>query len=324
MQHRKFGLTEFEVSPIGIGCMSMSGAYGPADDSESIATLHRAFDLGVNFLDTSASYGSGHNHLLIARALQGRRERVFVHTKSGSPRTPDGSGTRGGSTPEYLTRVCEESLSRLGIDALDVYCMSRVDPAVPVEESVGAMARLVEQGKVRYIGLSEASATSIQRAQKVHPIVSLQMEYSLWSRDAEQGNLEACRQFGMGFMAYGPLGHGFLTGTIHSADDVSEARRRQPRYQPGNFEHNLQLLNHLEEFAREKGATTSQIALAWLLAQGGDVIPIPSSKTIQHLQENLKALEIELTRDDLAWLGSVFAPGAAAGDRTTDMHRVNI
>ena len=206
MEYRQFGTTEFKVSPMGVGCMSMSGVYGPADDAESIATLHRAFDLGINFLDTSASYGSGHNHELIAKALKGRRERIVIHSKSGSPRSPDASGNRSGSSPEYLIQNCEQSVKRLNIDCLDIFCMSRVDPNVPVEESVGAMARLVEQGKTRYIGLSEASANSIRRASKVHPIVSLQMEYSLWSRDAENGNIQACREFDMGFMAYSRWG----------------------------------------------------------------------------------------------------------------------
>ena len=198
MEYRQFGGTELKVSQMGLGCMSMSGVYGPADDNESIATLRHAFDLGINFLDTSASYGSGHNHELIAKALKDRRERIVIHSKSGSPRTPDASGNRSGSTPEYLTQNCEQSVKRLGIDCLDVFCMSRVDPKVPVEESVGAMARLVERGLTRYIGLSEASANSIRRARKVHPIISLQMEYSLWSRDPEKGNIQACREFGIG------------------------------------------------------------------------------------------------------------------------------
>ena len=209
MEYVQFGTTEFKVSHLALGCMSMSGAYGPADDDESIATLHRAFDLGINFIDTSASYGSGHNHELINKALKGRRERIVIHSKSGSPRTPDAQGNRSGSTPEYLTQNCEQSVKRLGIDALDVFCMSRVDPDIPVEESVGAMARLVERGLTRYIGLSEASANSIRRARKIHPICSLQMEYSPWSRDPEGGNIQACREFNMGFMAYSPLGRGF-------------------------------------------------------------------------------------------------------------------
>src|SRR5712692_8334963 len=252
MEYVQFGTTEFKVSPIGLGCMSMSGVYGPADDNESIATLHRAFDLGINFLDTSASYGNGHNHELIAKALKGRRERIVLHSKSGSPRTPDASGNRSGSTPEYLTQNCEQSVKRLGIDCLDIFCMSRVDPKVPVEESVGAMARLVERGLTRYIGLSEASANSIRRARTVHPIASLQMEYSLWSRDPEAGNIQACREFGMSLMAYGPVGQGFLAGRFHSAADIPDDRRDRPRYRQGNLEHNLELLRAMEALAREK------------------------------------------------------------------------
>jgi aryl-alcohol dehydrogenase-like predicted oxidoreductase len=304
----------------------MSGAYGPADDNESIATLHRAFDLGINFIDTSASYGSGHNHELIAKALKGRRERIVIHSKSGSPRTPDASGNRSGSTPEYLTQNCEQSVKRLGIDCLDLFFMSRVDPDIPVEESVGAMARLVERGLTRYIGLSEASANSIRRARKVHPIASLQMEYSLWSRDPEGGNIQACREFNMGFMAYSPLGRGFFGGLVHDGKDMSEGdgRINHPRFQAGNLEQNLKLLARFEEMAREKKVTTAQLALAWLMAQGSDIIPIPSNKTRSHLEENVKATEIKLSRDELARLDGIFAPGAAAGPRTRDMHRVNI
>ncbi|HEU4345056.1 MAG TPA: aldo/keto reductase [Candidatus Binatia bacterium] len=326
MEYRKFGTTEFKVPPMGLGCMSMSGSYGPADDAESIATLHRAFDLGINFLDTSASYGNGHNHELIARALKGRRERIIIHSKSGSPRTPEASGDRGGSNPEYLIKTCEESLGRLKVDVLDMFCMSRVDPKIPIEESVGGMARLVEQGKVRYIGLSEASATSIRRAQKVHPIVSLQMEYSLWSRDPESSNIAACREFGMGFMAYSPLGRGFLAGMFHDSKEIpdNDSRRNHPRFRPGNIEHNLQLLARLEQLAKEKSATPAQLALAWLMAQGSDIIPIPSSKSRRHLEENLKAMDIKLTKDDLARLDAILPPGAAAGPRTKDMDRVNV
>ncbi len=326
MEYRQFGTTDFMVSPMGIGCMSMSGVYGPADDKESIATLHRAFELGINFLDTSSSYGKGHNHGLIRKALAGRRERIIIHSKTGSPREPDAQGRRSGSTPAYLTTNCEESLKRLGLDCLDIFCMSRIDPQVPVEESVGAMARLVEQGKTRYIALSEASPASIRRANKVHPLASLQMEYSLWSRDPEGGNLQACREFGMGFMAYAPLGRGFLAGLFPSAKDIpaNDSRLEHPRYQAGNIEHNLKLLAQLEKFAREKSATTAQIALAWLLAQGRDVIPIPSSKTRRHLEENFQALEIKLTPNDLARLDALLPPGAAAGNRTKDMNRVNV
>jgi aryl-alcohol dehydrogenase-like predicted oxidoreductase len=326
MEYRKFGQTDFLVSQLGLGCMSMSGAYGPADDSESIATLHRAFDLGINFLDTSASYGNGHNHKLIARALQGRRERIIIHSKSGSPRSPEASGGLSGSSPEYLTRVCEESLRRLQTDRLDIYCMSRVDPAIPIEESVGAMARLVEQGKTRYIALSEASPTSIRRANAVHPIASLQMEYSLWTRDAEDGNLAACREFGMAFMAYSPLGRGFLTGAFHDVEDFASGdnRLRHPRLEGENFDHNVALLRRVEDLAREKSATMAQLALAWLMAQGPDVIPIPSNKTLAHLKENLAAIDIALSANDLARIDAVIPPGAAAGPRTRDLDRVNV
>jgi aryl-alcohol dehydrogenase-like predicted oxidoreductase len=326
MEYRNFGTTDLRVSPMGLGCMSMSGVYGPADDAESIATLHRAFDLGINFLDTSASYGNGHNHELIAKALKGRREKIVIHSKSGSPRAPDASGTRGGSTPDYLMKTCEESLKRLGVDVLDIFCMSRVDPKVPIEESVAGMARLVEQGKVRYIALSEASATSIRRAQNIHPIVSLQMEYSLWSRDPEGGNIQACREFGMGFMAYSPLGRGFFAGAVHHLKDLidGDSRRAHPRFQLGNIEHNLELLAQFEALAKAKSVTPAQLALAWLMTQGADIIPIPSSKTRRHLEENLKAIDIKLTEEDLARLDAIMPPGAAAGPRARDMDRVNI
>ncbi|HZO84595.1 MAG TPA: aldo/keto reductase [Verrucomicrobiae bacterium] len=324
MEYVQFGTTEFKVSHLALGCMSMSGAYGPADDDESIATLHRAFDLGINFIDTSASYGSGHNHELINKALKGRRERIVIHSKSGSPRTPDAQGNRSGSTPEYLTQNCEQSVKRLGIDALDVFCMSRVDPDIPVEESVGAMARLVERGLTRYIGLSEASANSIRRARKVHPICSLQMEYSPWSRDPEGGNIQACREFKMGFMAYSPLGRGFFAGAVHGQSDLSEGQNGHPRFQPGNLERNLQLLSKFEAVAREKGVTPAQLTLAWLLAQGNDIIPIPSNKTRNHLEENIKAADIKLGNEDLARLNEILRPEAVAGPRSRDMHRVNI
>jgi aryl-alcohol dehydrogenase-like predicted oxidoreductase len=326
MEYRQFGTTDLKVSPMGLGCMSMSGVYGPADDAESIATLHRAFDLGVNFLDTSASYGNGHNHELIAKAIKGRRDKIVIHSKSGSPRAPDASGLRGGSTPAYLMKTCEESLKRLGVEALDIFCMSRVDPNVPIEASVAGMARLIEQGKVRYIALSEASATSIRRAQKIHPIVSLQMEYSLWSRDPEGGNIQACREFGMGFMAYSPLGRGFFAGAVHNLEDLADgdSRGAHPRFQAGNMEHNLKLLAPFEALANEKSVTPAQLALAWVMAQGEDIIPIPSSKTRRHLEENLKAIDIKLTTEDLAQLDAIMPPGAAAGARARDMDRVNI
>jgi aryl-alcohol dehydrogenase-like predicted oxidoreductase len=326
MEYVPFGTTDFKVSRLGLGCMSMSGAYGPADDKESIATLHQAFELGINFLDTSASYGNGHNHELIAKAIKGRRQRVVIHSKSGSPRTADASGRRSGSTPEYLTENCEQSVKRLGIDCLDVFCMSRVDPSIPIEESVGAMARLVERGLTRYIGLSEASANSIRRAHKVHPIVSLQMEYSLWSRDPETGNIAACREFNMGFMAYSPLGRGFFAGVVHNSGDMSEGdgRINHPRFQADNLKRNLELLARFEAMAKEKNLTPAQLALAWLMAQGPDIIPIPSNKSQHHLEENIKAVEIRLSPEDIDRLNTLFAPGAVTGPRTRDMHRVNV
>lgn len=325
MEYRQFGTTEFKVSRIGLGCMSMSGLYGPADDNESIATLHRALDLGINFLDTSASYGNGHNHELINKAVKGRRERIVIHSKSGSPRGAD-ANNRSGSSPEYLTQNCEQSVKRLGIDCLDIFCMSRVDPNIPVEESVGAMARLVERGLTRAIGLSEASANSIRRARKIYPVASLQIEYSLWSRDPEAGNIQACREFAMGFMAYSPLGRGFFAGAVRSPKDFAEGdnRTNHPRFQPGNIEKNLKLLADFEVMAREKNATPAQLALAWVMAQGPDIIPIPSSKSRKHLEENLKALEIHLTEEELRRLDRLFPPGAAAGDRARDMERVNV
>lgn len=303
MEYVKFGTTDFKVSRLSLGCMSMSGAYGPANDEECLATLHQAFDLGINFLDTSASYGNGHNHELIRKALHGRRERVVIHSKSGSIRTDDGR-TLGGGSPEYLTSVCERSLKSLGIETLDIFCLSRVDANVPIEESVGAMARLVEQGKARYIALSEADPESIRRANKVHPIVSLQMHYSVVSREAENGNLQACREFGMGFMAYSVLAQGYLAGLFRDPGDLPDGdrRRNSPRFQPGNVEHDADLRTRIEALASEKSATPAQIALAWAMAQGPDIIPIPGCKTRLHLEDNIKALEIKLTGDDLARL----------------------
>lgn len=324
MQYCQFGMTEFKVSRVGLGCMSMSGAYGPADDNESIATLHRAFDLGINFLDTSSSYGSGHNHALIAKALKGRRERIVIHSKTGTPRTPQ-EGTSG-SAPEFLINNCEQTLRRLGIDCLDVFCMSRVDANIPIEESVGAMARLVEQGKTRYIGLSEASANSIRRARKVHPVASLQFEYSLWSRDPEGGNIQACREFNMGFMAYSPLGRGFFAGAVRGAKDMADGdlRLTHPRFQSGALDHNLRLLAQFEAMAMQMGVAPTQLALAWVMAQGEDIIPIPSSKSRAHLEENIKAAELKLGKQDLDRLDAIFPFGAAAGGRSREMHRVNV
>jgi aryl-alcohol dehydrogenase-like predicted oxidoreductase len=314
MEYVKFGNTEFEVSRMGLGCMSMSGAYGHADDAESIATLHRAFDLGVNFIDTSASYGNGHNHELIRKALVGRRERVVIHSKTGSIRTDDGR-TAGGGSPEYLQMVCERSLERLGIETLDIFCLSRVDEGVPIEESVGAMVRLIEQGKTRYIALSEAGPESIRRANAVHPIASLQMGYSLWERDAENGNIAACREHGMGFMAYSALGRGFLAGLFHNTDELPEGDNRRNSSRFAESEQNAAVQRTIDAIARERSATPAQVALAWVLAQGSDVIEIPGCKSRTHLEDNLGALELELTGDELARLSGLVPPVAAAGPR---------
>jgi len=312
MQYRKFGTTDFMVSQMGLGCMGMSGTYGPADDAESLATLHRAFDLGINFLDTSASYGNGHNHELISKAIQGRREQIVIHSKSGSIRMPDGT-PRGGGSPEYLTMVCERSLKSLGIETLDIFCLSRVDQQVLIEESVGAMVRLIEQGKTRYIAMSEASPEAIRRANRVHPIGSLQMHYSIWSRDAENGNLQACHEFGMGFMAYSILGRGFLAGLFHDPNELPEGdtRRNSLQFEPTNVERSRQMLSQIEALAKEKSATPAQIAIAWTMAQDGAVFPIPGAKSRKHLEDDIKALDVKLTQNDIAILNAIMPPTAS-------------
>ena len=325
----RFGsVTDYRVPRLGLGCMSMSGSYGPQDDRECIATLRRALDLGINFLDTSHSYGEGHNQTLIGKALKGRREQVVIHSKTGSIRSPSGDPSRGGGAPEYLRKICEESLRRLGIDCLDILCLSRVDPNVPIEESVAAMAKMVKEGKTRYIALSEASPESIRRAWTVHPIASLQIEYSLFSRDPEvAGNIAAVRARGMGFMAYAPLGRGLLTGRFRTAKDLPDGdRRRQfPRFQAENIEKNVQILSRLRDLATEKGISLASLSLAWLLHRGDDIIPIPSSKTREHLEDNLRALAVALTEEDLSRIEEICPPGAAAGTRypAKQMLRVN-
>ena len=314
MEYRKFGATDYEVSRIGLGCMSMSGAYGPADDAESIATIHRALDLGVNFLDTSASYGNGHNHELIRKALAGRREGVVIHSKSGSIRTDDGQ-SHGGGSPEYLTSVCERSLKSLGIETLDIFCLSRVDANVPIEESVGAMSRLVEAGKTRYIALSEAGPDSIRRANAVHPLVSLQMQYSLWARDAENGNLQACREFGMGFMAYSVLGQGFLAGLFHDPSELpdDDRRRSSQRFEGDSMRESRALQTQIEAIAKDRSATPAQIALAWAMAWGPEVVPIPGCKSRKHLDDNIKAVEIKLSAEELRLLNDAAPQFANSG-----------
>ncbi len=333
MERRRFGNTNLTVSPIALGCMGMSGTYGEGDDRESIATIHRAIELGINFIDTSASYGEGHNHRLIGEAIKGRRHEVVIHSKSGSPREGGADAVRGGGDPKYLIQTCEESLRNLGIDTLDIFCMSRVDPNIPIEESVGGMAELVKTGKTRYIALSEAAGETLKRANSVHPMASLQMEYSLFSRDAEEkGNLAACRALGAAFMAYAPLGRGLLTGRFRSEKDLPQDDRRlkMPRFQAGNIERNAVILTEVQKIAREKGATLPQIAVAWVMAQGPrngvGIVPIPGVKSRAHLEENLKAATIKLTDEDLARIERVAPPTAVAGTRypAGQMKRVNI
>ncbi len=333
MQRRKFGNTDLTVSIVGLGCYGMSGVYGPADDAESIATIRRALDLGINFLDTSASYGKGHNHRLIGEAIRGRRHEVVIHSKSGSPRDGKPDGVRGGGDPRYLRQTCEDSLKNLGIDRLDVFCMSRVDPNIAVEESVGAMAELVKDGKTRFISLSECSAESLKRGSAVHPLASLQMEYSLFSRDAErQGQIEACKQLGMALMAYGVVGRGMLSAQVPKLEQMSaqDIRTRLPRFQSENVEKNMTLRSALETLARRKNATLAQLAIAWPMAQGARaglfIVPIPGAKSRQHLEENVRAADIVLTADDLAEIDRIAPPGAASGTRypAGQMRRLNV
>ena len=332
MQSRRFGNSDLTVSSIGLGCYGMSGVYGPADDAESIATIRRALDLGVNLLDTSASYGRGHNHRLIGEAIRGRRHEVVIHSKSGSPRDGGSGTTRGGGDPLYLRRTCEESLKNLGIETLDVFCMSRVDPNVPVEESVGGMAELVREGKTRFISLSECSAQSLRQGNAVHPLVSLQMEYSLFSRDAEQqGQIAACKELGLAIMAYAVLGRGMLSSQPPGVADLAadDIRAQLPRFLSVNREQNLRLRSALEAIALRKNATLAQLAIAWPMAQGARagavIVPIPGAKSREHLEENLRAAEIVLTADDLAEIDRIVPPGAASGTRypAEQMHRVN-
>jgi aryl-alcohol dehydrogenase-like predicted oxidoreductase len=311
----------------------MSGVYGPADDAESIATIRRALDLGVNFLDTSASYGQGHNHRLIGEAIRGRRQDVVIHSKSGSPRDGNPEGVRGGGDPRYLRKTLEDSLKNLEIERLDVFCMSRVDPHIPVEESVGAMAEFIREGKTRFISLSECSAASLQRGSAVHPLASLQMEYSLLSRDAEQqGQIAGCKALGMAMMAYGVVGRGMLSSAVPQLAEMTadDTRKRMPRFATENIAANLQLRTALEALAHRKNATLAQLAIAWTMAQGARfstfIVPIPGAKSRNHLEENIRAAEIVLTAEDVAEVDRIVPPGAAAGTRypAGQMHRLNM
>ena len=316
MQRRQLGRSGLEVSAIGLGCMGMSLMYGEPDEAESIATLHRAIGIGIDFLDTSDMYGNGHNEELVGRAIADRRDRVILATKFGNIRNPDGTADVNGR-PEYVAAACEASLRRLGVDYVDLYYQHRVDPNVPIEETVGAMALLVKQGKARYLGLSEAAPSTIRRAHAVHPIAALQTEYSLWTREAETQILPTCRELGIGYVAYAPLGRGFLGGKIRQLEALSDTdhRRRMPRYQADNITRNLRLLDVLDQLALVKGCTPAQIAIAWVLAQGIDIVPIPGTKRVSYLEENARAAELNLSTEELGRLSHAFPQGAAAGDR---------
>ncbi|HTX98712.1 MAG TPA: aldo/keto reductase [Bacteroidota bacterium] len=318
MNRRHIGRIGFSTSALGLGCMGMSEFYGGRDDNEAIATIHRAIDLGVTFLDTADMYGPFINEELVGKAIAGKRQQVNIATKFGIMRDPSNPNVRGVSgRPTYVRSSCEASLKRLGVDVIDLYYQHRVDPATPIEETVGAMADLVREGKVRYIGLSEAGPKTLRRAAAVHPITALQTEYSLWSRDPEDEILPTCRELGIGFVAYSPLGRGFLTGRFRSIDDLpaDDYRRRSPRFMGENFAKNLELVRKVAEIAREKSCTPSQLALAWVLARGTDIVPIPGTKRRGYLEENTGALGVQLTDDDLARIDAVAPRGVAAGPR---------
>jgi aryl-alcohol dehydrogenase-like predicted oxidoreductase len=330
MEQRTLGGQGLRVSALGLGCMGMSQSYGPADDRESVAAIHRALDLGVTFLDTADMYGPFTNERLVGRAIAGRRDEVVLATKFGNQRRPDGSWVGINGRPEYVHSACDASLERLGVDHVDLYYQHRVDPSVPVEETWGAMAELVEAGKVRHLGISEAAPATIHKANAVHPVAALQSEYSLFSRDPERELLATVRELGIGFVAYSPLGRGFLSGRLTSsspeefADD--DFRRGHPRFEGENFARNLALVERVRQLAAEKGATPAQLAIAWVLAQGDDVVPIPGTKRRRYLEENLAALQLRLTPEDLIAIDEAAPRGAVAGERYTPamMARVNV
>jgi len=317
MEYRRLGKSWLLVSEMGLGCMAMSEFYGQRDEVESLATIQRALELGINLLDTADVYGMGHNEELVGRAVRGQRDKVLVATKFGIVRSADPNYRGANGRPEYVRQCCEASLRRLNMEVIDLYYQHRVDPKTPIEETVGAMARLVREGKVRYLGLSEAGPETIRRAHRVHPIAALETEYSLWSRDPEDQILPVCRELGISFVAYSPLGRGFLTGHVQRVEDLApdDFRRTTPRFQGENFARNLELVRRIAQIAAQKGCTPAQLALAWVSSQGDDIVPIPGSSRRKHLEENAAALGITLEQNDLARINDVAPRGAAAGNR---------